>query len=61
MAQTLRLNQIKHYSTVTIENSTALNNQRFGMGIIGFYGHVNMMNLQVNENGTDGMVFSRRV
>jgi len=36
-----------------------MNNLRFGIGVLGFYGTVSIKNTQCIENETDGMVFSR--
>lgn len=42
-----------------MDNSTSMNNQKFGVGVLGFYGTVTIKSCHVNENETDGMVFSR--
>ena len=42
-----------------MENSTAVNNQKFGIGVLGFFGTMTIKNTTVNENETDGMVFSK--
>ena len=55
----MRLSQIKHYCSVTMDNSTSMNNQKFGVGVLGFYGTVTIKSCHVNENETDGMVFSK--
>lgn len=55
----LRLNQIRNFSTITIDNSTAVSNQKFGIGVIGYYGTIVIKNTQCNENETDGMVFAK--
>ena len=57
----LKLAMIKRFCQVTCDNSTALNNQKFGIGVLGFYGTVTIKNTQCNENETDGMVFSKNM
>lgn len=55
----LRLSQIRNFSTITIDNSTAVSNQKFGIGVLGFYGTIVIKNTQCNENETDGMIFAK--
>ena len=57
----VRISQIKQFCSVNIDNSTAVGNQMFGIGVFGFYGTVTIKNTQCNENETDGLVFSRLV
>ena len=53
------LTQIKQFCAVTLDNSTAIGNQKFGLGVLGFFGIVTIKNTQCSENETDGMVFSK--
>ena len=39
-----RLNMLKQYSLVILDNSTAIANQKFGIGVLGFYGIVTIKN-----------------
>ena len=55
----LRLNQIKQFCSITIDKSTALNNQKYGIAVLGYYGMLTIKNTQCNENETDGMVFAK--
>ena len=55
----LRLSQIKQFCSITIDNSTAVNNQQYGIGILGFFGTVTIKNTQCNENETDGLVLAK--
>ena len=43
-----------------MDNSTSMNNQKFGVGVLGFYGTVTIKSCHINENETDGMVFSKQ-
>lgn len=61
MQTALRLSQIKHYCSVTMDNSTSISNQRFGIGVLGFYGTVTIIATQVSENETDGIVLSQNL
>jgi len=36
-----------------------MNNLKFGIGVLGFYGTVVIKNTQCNENETEGLVFAR--
>ena len=42
-----------------IKDSTAVNNQKFGIGVIGFNGIVTMKKTTCSENESDGMVFAK--
>ena len=44
---------------VTLDNSTAIANQKFGIGVLGFFGILTIKNSQCSENETDGMVFAK--
>jgi hypothetical protein len=57
----VRISQIKRFCSINIDNSTAVSNLKFGVGVFGFYGTVTIKNPQFNENETDGLVFSRMV
>ena len=46
---------------MTLDNSTAVNNQKFRIGVLGFYGSVTIKGTQVSENETDGMVFAKSI
>ena len=55
----IRLSQIKQFCNITLENSTAVSNQKFGIGVLGFFGTMTIKNTTINENETDGMVFAK--
>ena len=46
---------------MTLDNSTAVNNQKFGIGVLGFYGCVTVKGAQISENETDGMVLAKSI
>ena len=44
---------------MTIDGDNAVSNQKFGIGVIGFYGLIKMKKTVCSENETDGMVFAK--
>ena len=57
----VRISQIKRFCSINIDNSTAVNNLKFGIGVFSFYGTVTIKNTSCNENETDGLIFSRKI
>ena len=50
---------LKQYCIIILDNSTAISNQKFGIGVLGFFGIVTIKNTQCCENETNGMVFAK--
>ena len=44
---------------MTIDETHAVNNQKFGIGVIGFNGIIKIKKTHCSENETDGMVFAK--
>ena len=50
---------MKQFCSIVMENSTSVSNQKYGIGVIGFYGTVTIKNSQCSENESDGIVLAK--
>lgn len=54
-----KFDALRTYSQVTIDNCLATHNQKFGVGVIAFYGSLVIKNSQFSENEEYGLVLSK--
>lgn len=55
------LDQLRTFSTITIDNCLATHNLKFGVGVFAYYGTLTIKNSQFSENEEYGIVLSKSV